>query len=337
MVKGGKIQFCRTEVYRMECFMKKLRKLLTLAVVVMAVGGLIYTLTLDTSTPVEPEVEIEESSESVTEEVSTEIVNLIYTVGEIRLHFSLGEDGAWIWQDDTSFPLEDSGIVQLVADLEQLTYLRVIPLTEELTMETYGLTDPWCLIEATRGDGTEVCISFGDMGDDGTYYAIDGADMTKVLVYPSDWMDILTTPIYEMMDIAPLPSFTAQTIQAVEIAMGEESMTLIPEGDAGVWQVVGQEETMDNPALLEALSQLELVKCFSYDPSEEAIGICGFEPAVATLTIGYGADLEDPEMLTVSFGALPMDENHRYVRINDEPTIYWMTETVASTFLTLLG
>ena len=75
-------------------------------------------------------------------------------------------------------------------------------------------------------------------------------------------------------------------------------------------------------ALLEDLRALVFTKCVDYDPSDEALTICGFDTPPAVLTVNYTTDTGVDESLSLTIGAPMLDGSGRYVRLGDSTTVY---------------
>lgn len=316
--------------------MKRIRRLIPIAAVILVLLGLVYTFTLDTSTPV---VIVEEDAPSVeVQEVldAAPFHEISYTVGNTGLHFSLDDQGQWQWQDDVSFPLDDTWIVQLAEDLENLTYLRSIPLTEDNPIDNYGLEEPWGSVTAVRGDGSTLMLMLGNQGTDGTTcYALKDGDMDKALVYDNGWMETLSVPIYDMMELPTLPDLTADTVERVEVATTGVIMAFYPEDGGASWRLAGTEVSGVAPDLMTAITKLSLEKCFSYQASEQALVICGFDEG-CTVTITYDDGSDDSASVAFVFGGAAKEAGYWYMTMGDESTIYLVAEEIASELLALL-
>ncbi len=321
--------------------MKRLRKLFYIALILVAVAGLIYTMSLDTSTPTAPPEEetAQAAVETTTEDGDVVMVarfeHLVYAVDNTQLQFELGEDDHWIWLDDTSFPLDDTLIAQLVADLDGMSYLRAVPFSEAVLPKDYGLENPWATLTATRSDGSTLTLDIGAQGTDENYYMIKDGDTEQALVYRADWVETLFEPIYNMMALPQLPALTKDTVQGYIVVAGEESGALYVAEDLSSWHFAGDDTLLEFPDLMETVTDFTLLKCFSFDPSEGALSICGFDtPSV--ITIAYWEDGETA-VLTVYVGATSIDPVYQYVRINDDDTIYLVETAWIDTLLAAIG
>ncbi|WP_409966849.1 DUF4340 domain-containing protein [Bengtsoniella intestinalis] len=324
--------------------MSQLRKRMPIVAVLLVLAGLVYTLSLDTSTP----VVIVEEDDGPAPEVqavldTTPYHDITYTVGSIGLHFALNEEGRWIWQDDVSFPLDEQGIAQLAQDLEELSYLRSIPFSDDVLMADYGLEEPWGSLTAMRQDGTTLELLFGDASADGTTnYMIKDGDVEKALVYENSWMDVLSIPIYDMMVLPALPEITSETLHRLVVTTTVDDQEVVTAlypvclTDGTIAWTTADGVMLENyPTLLDTAVGLTLERCFSYRPSQEALTICGFDSPVASITLSYGEDLDNLETFTFSFGEQANDTTYRYTCVGEDTTIYLVEEASITVLLEL--
>lgn len=82
------------------------------------------------------------------------------------LSFSIQEDGTWVWDDDTEFPLDDSTIRSIMDLLSDLTPQQV--LSDPDSLESYELDAPSASISAVKADQSTVSVTFGKATTDGT-------------------------------------------------------------------------------------------------------------------------------------------------------------------------
>ena len=79
--------------------------------------------------------------------------------GSATLSFSIQEDGTWVWDDDTEFPLDDSTIRSIMDLLSDLTPQQV--LSDPDSLESYELDAPSASISAVKADQSTVSVTFG--------------------------------------------------------------------------------------------------------------------------------------------------------------------------------
>ena len=98
------------------------------------------------------------------------------------------------------------------------------------------------------------------------------------------------------------------------------------DGDGGpVTWLQGSENVTANEtvrALLEDIRALVFSRCVDYDPSDEALTICGFDTPPAALTVNYTTDTGTEETISLTIGAQVLDGSGRYARLGDSTTIY---------------
>lgn len=258
--------------------------------------------------------------------------DLSYSNGSTTLAFHKGEDGNWFWVHDDGFPLDDGTVTTILDTLETMAPQQTLTAPESL--ETYGLTEPRATITATAAEGTVISMAFGNTTTDGnSYYALLNGDLTTVYIYPGTLMELMSVPVYDMCLLPELPQLTEDRLQKITIqgAPPEDgsdplrlSLTSYQSEGITTWRAEGANVT-DAPrvrGLMEDLAALKIEKCVDYRPSNEALSICGFDAPAATLWTNYttATDLEGHLKMTV--GGLTLDGAARYVRLNDEKTIY---------------
>lgn len=290
------------------------------AMVLLAVFGLIYTLKLDTSTPKVTQT-IDETPTLVEVDMPTDtpdFTDISYMVGNVGLQFTLDEQQTWIWLDDPEFPLDTTYIEQLSQGLAQLSAQQTIVLEENQTLADYELDTPWATVTAVHPDESEDIYAFGKAtSDEKAHYAIKNGDESTVYIYGTDWLEMVNIPIFDMCVLPELPTLTDETVVSVVIGTGETTVNLPLEAQG------------EAPEVVELLGQFQLEKCFTFKPSEKAVTICGFDDPSATLSVTYTSENDEQERVLLYFGTVAMDETYRYVRYNDDTTIYLMDATLA--------
>ena len=102
--------------------------------------------------------------------------------GSATLSFSIQEDGTWVWDDDTEFPLDDSTIRSIMDLLSDLTPQQV--LSDPESLESYELDAPSASISAVKADQSTVSVTFGKATTDGTSrYATMNGDSSTVYIF----------------------------------------------------------------------------------------------------------------------------------------------------------
>lgn len=260
--------------------------------------------------------------------------SLSYSNGSATLSFSAAEDGSWTWDNDPDFPLRQETINSILALLINWHPQQTLAAEEDLS--AYGLDEPAGSLTLTGLDGSVRELSFGKTTTDGTSrYVMELSDPATVYIVADTLFTHMSVPIYDMCDLPRLPVLEEDTIRSVLIRgpEGEDGtpalVTLLTaarrEGEDVRW-LQGSEDVTQNEAvraLLEDLRALAFTKCVDYDPSDEALDICGFTAPPATVTVNYvPAGTEEAQFLSLTIGAQLLDGSGRYVRLGDGTTIY---------------
>lgn len=248
--------------------------------------------------------------------------------GSATLSFSIQEDGTWVWDDDTEFPLDDSTIRSIMDLLSDLTPQQV--LSDPQSLESYELDAPSASISAVKADQSTVSVTFGKATTDGTSrYATMNGDSSTVYIFADTLYQALQTPIYDMMTLPELPVLTESSIASISIqGPGEDAEPLLlaaQHTDSATTWLSGGEDVTGNAtvqALLEDLEQLEIARCVDYRPSEEAASICGFDDPDALVQVTYTPEGGSESVLTLTVGNPEPAGTGRYARVGADTTIY---------------
>lgn len=249
--------------------------------------------------------------------------------GSATLSFSIQEDGTWVWDDDTEFPLDDSTIESMMELLSDLTPQQV--LSDPESLESYELDAPSASISAVKVDQSTVSVTFGKATTDGTSrYAMMNDDASTIYIFADTLYQALQTPIYDMMTLPELPELPESSISSISIqGPGEDAQPLLlaaqhTDDGATTW-LSGGEDVTDNAsvqALLEDLGQMQIARCVDYRPSDEAASICGFDAPDALVQVTYTPEDGSESIWTLTVGTTEPGGTGRYARIGADTTIY---------------
>ncbi len=249
--------------------------------------------------------------------------------GSATLSFSIQEDGTWVWDDDTEFPLDDSTIESIMDLLSDLTPQQV--LSDPESLESYELDAPSASISAVKVDQSTVSVTFGKATTDGTSrYAMMNDDASTIYIFADTLYQALQTPIYDMMTLPELPELPESSISSISIqGPGEDAQPLLlaaqhTDDGATTW-LSGGEDVTDNAsvqALLEDLAQMQIARCVDYRPSDEAASICGFDAPDALVQVTYTPEDGSESVWTLTVGTTEPGGTGRYARIGADTTIY---------------
>lgn len=278
--------------------------------------------------------------------------SITYSNGTATLSFALNEEDVWYWADDPEFPLDQNCITGILNIITGLKPQQTI--TGGDALEDYGLDEPSMTLTAAGTDGKELTLALGNQvsGDSGSYYLLIDGDESTVYVVSGTLASRLSSGIYDMMELPQTPviqesSFRSITVQgAVETLLTPRVSGASTEADSSAggaeetavtWQSGGKDVTDDETAraLISALSAVTLDGCVDYRPTPAAASLCGFDAPAAVAAAEYRDDSGADETLTLTVGNLTTDGASRYVRINDDTTIYSITADSLSAILSV--
>lgn len=302
--------------------------LLTLLAAVLIVLGIRYRESRETA----PEEDGPTAEASMTVEGYSA---LIYSNGSTTLSFTVAESGEWVWENDPKFPLRQETINSILALLINWRPQQTLAAEEDLS--AYGLNEPTGFLTLTGADGSVRALTFGKTTTDGTSrYVMEQSDPSTVYIIADTLFTQMGVPIYDMCDVPLLPLLEEDSIRSILIRGPENEdgtpalvtvlTTAKRNGEEGpVTWLQGSENVTANEtvrALLEDLRALVLTKCVDYDPSDEALAICGFDMPPAAITVNYTTDAGADGTVSLTIGAQVLDGSGRYVRLGDSTTIY---------------
>ena len=265
---------------------------------------------------------------------SGEFTSLRYSNGAATLSFVQDANGAWIWADDSAFPLDDTTITTILDTLSAMTPQQTLTAPESL--EEYGLDDPDVSLTAGTADGKTFTVAFGKTTTDGkSYYTMLNDDTSTIYIFSGELRRLLDAPIYDMMELPQLPDLNGLDLLSITIqGPAEKNSTASPvvlaavrpdgQDEEATWRYDGANVTDDKSvqALLEDLYALSVARCVDYRPSEKAASLCGFDAPDAQVSIRYRTGEDAEQTLEFSIGKPLSDGSGRYGRIGADPTIY---------------
>ena len=258
---------------------------------------------------------------------------LSYENGSFTLSFSLDENGNWVWADDPSFPLDNTTILGITSHLASWKPQQTV--TDEAVLADAGFDQPNGSLTATSAGG-ETTLLFGRTTTDGnSYYVRLNGDETTAYILPGTLYQLMSRPIYDMMELPELPALTEDHLLSVTIQgpdeedgnVGRVTVLTAYQGEEGTsWRGDGANIT-DAPvvrALLEDFAALTITKCVDYHPSDDAAALCGFDNPAAKVSIRYTTETDAEQTLQLTIGSRLPDETGRYVQLGDDSTIYFL-------------
>ena len=258
---------------------------------------------------------------------------LSYENSSFTLSFSLDENGNWVWADDPSFPLDNTTILGITSHLASWKPQQTV--TDEAVLADAGFDQPNGSLTATSAGG-ETTLLFGRTTTDGnSYYVRLNGDETTAYILPGTLYQLMSRPIYDMMELPELPALTEDRLLSVTIQGPDEEdgnvgrvtvLTAYQSEEGTSWRGDGANIT-DAPvvrALLEDFAALTITKCVDYHPSDDAAALCGFDNPAAKVSIRYTTETDAEQTLQLTIGSRLPDETGRYVQLGDDSTIYFL-------------
>ena len=258
---------------------------------------------------------------------------LSYENSEFSLSFALDETGKWFWTADPMFPLDDTTILGITGQLAAWNPQQTV--TDEAVLADAGFDQPSGSLTASAASGSTTLL-FGRTTNDGnSYYVRLNGDETTAYILPGTLYQLISRPIYDMMELPELPELPEDRLLSVTIqgpdeedgTVGRVTVLTAYQGEEGTsWRGDGANIT-DAPvvrALLEDFAALTITKCVDYHPSDDAAALCGFDNPAAKVSIRYTTETDAEQTLQLTIGSRLPDETGRYVQLGDDSTIYFL-------------
>lgn len=272
--------------------------------------------------------------------------DLTYSNGTTTLSFKVNDEGQWYWADSPDFPLNQDYLIKMVNTLSALKPQQTI--TDGDTLDAYGLSEPAQTLTALSENGQTTTLALGNATTDGdSYYMLMNGAETLVYVIPDELSKEMAVGIYDMYRLPDFPTLTEDRLNSITLAGpvttvlsaahqeapadadGSSSGSASSDGatTTTTWRAGGADVT-DNKqvqGIVEQILELSLDACVDYRPTDDAAALCGFDKPDAVITVKYTGDGNTDGTLTLTIGSQVLDGDGRYVRVNDDTTVYRMT------------
>ena len=253
------------------------------------------------------------------------IVKISYKNDVCTLYFEKSEEGKWYWTGNAAFPLDSANVLNLVNSVKNLTVLTTQPITDEL--DAYGLDNPTATVRYTTLDGVQSTLRVGSRLEDGTYYMTDGED-GEVHTISSAIYDHTRAGIIDMVVSEEMPDLTGCTIEAITLSSGGQSWRFRTQtSDASgerIWTLNAQGIGSNGAAsaLIACVPALAFEECIDYDPSDEALTVCGLDEPAAQLQVTYLDTEGTAQEYTLLLGNLRTNGETRFALLESSGAIY---------------
>lgn len=264
--------------------------------------------------------------------VTASTQEMIYKNSSYTLRFTKNEEGKWQWKDDTTLPLDQTLMQQLLDQVSALNTLT--PLENPGDITAYDLDGPDRTLEVKNDDGTGLSLQIGAAAEGGGYYMCRDEDTTKIYVAPDALVQLMDRNIYELVEMPTLPALTADKLTHIQARGGGMDIT-VARGEGDSWLCSGADVSDRMTALTALLAEgMKLESCVDYNPSSGALPICGLTDPAATVTVNYLTSTGSTDSFTVYIG-LAYEDGY-FAMYNDVPAIFKVSAATAQALLDLL-
>ncbi len=287
---------------------------------------------------------IKTSGEVVLEINPSDVTNLSWTIDDNTLSFS--KDESFIYDDDTSFPLDNTKIVDLLGIFKSFSSSFVI---EEVTdYSQYGLDKPLCTINIETANKTYT-IKLGNMSkmDEQRYVDIGDGNVYLAVSDPYDSYNVELSSLILNDEIPSMKEVTSITFK------GNENYTITKQDGISLCDddmYFANGKALDNDLLdsyISTIKNLSLYDCVTYNVSEEELIEYGLDNPELEISLNYtsreGEENQsislyvssNKEQLETYNNTLDEDKNinsvTRYIRVNNSKIIYTITSSTYDT------
>lgn len=257
--------------------------------------------------------------------VTASTAELVYKNESYTLRFNKNEAGDWQWKDDTTLPLDQQQMQQL---LDQVSALNTLTPLETIGDSTaYDLDAPDRTLEIKNSDGTGLSLQIGAAVEGGGYYMSRDGDTSKIYVAPDTLVQLMDRNIYQLVQLPTLPVLPVDKLTHIQAQGGGVSVTVV-HGEGESWLYEGA-DVSDRIASLTTLlaAGMQIESCVDYNPSSGALPICGLTDPALTVTVNYRGDDGSAGSFTLRVGYAYGDGY--FALYNDVPAIFKLSaETV---------
>lgn len=257
--------------------------------------------------------------------VTASTAELVYKNESYTLRFNKNEAGDWQWKDDTTLPLDQQQMQQLLDQVSALNTLTPLEITGDST--AYDLDAPDRTLEIKNSDGTGLSLQIGAAVEGGGYYMSRDGDTSKIYVAPDTLVQLMDRNIYQLVQLPTLPVLPVDKLTHIQAQGGGVSVTVV-HGEGESWLYEGT-DVSDRIASLTTLlaAGMQIESCVDYNPSSGALPICGLTDPALTVTVNYRGDDGSAGSFTLRVGYAYGDGY--FALYNDVPAIFKLSaETV---------
>ncbi len=254
----------------------------------------------------EKKEEIRTSEEVILALAPAEVERLAWSYEEQSFAFSRDEEGAWLYEADEAFPVDESVIDGLLDIFESFGVAFIIESPGELA--PYGLAEPLCSIElATAGESYTVTLGNYSQLDSQRYVSVGDGNVYLVSQDPLESFELELSDMIlhdETLDYDRVEAITFAGAQDYGIFYQEDSGYSADPEDVYFTERGGETLPLEPYRVEDYLGQmsiLSLTNYVSYDATDEELETYGLDDPELSVTVDYvlvqeGDDGEETEV-----------------------------------------
>ena len=264
----------------------------------------------------------------------------------IDLHFDRDGVNSWICREYPDYQIDPTKIHMILDDILNIKAQRYLEADEyDASDPAYGLAAPEAVV--TIDDGitmTELTVG----GMTGVWYYCKSNLSDRLYAIANDLMLAIDQTILDVVRFTKLPGINKTTVRGITLEYNGSTYVFTPNvttvtvtGDDGstseeeqtIWTsqkngILTQTSSSDIEMGIEALCNLEQVRCVSYNSSEQDYQAYGISEPYAVFQIDYVDNNGEPASYTLNCGRLDDAGKSRFVQIGGVDQI----TTVGSVF-----
>lgn len=309
--------------------MKRQTKLLFLAMVLMVMATAAFVV-----------AKLSPENEDTFEDTSVAILSLdTETVSALSWSYE-GEsltfayaDGAWYYPEDSTFPLDDSYLDDMVDELSDVVANRTIEAVTDLSQ--YGLEDAVCTISVTA-DAVTTEIRIGNENSLGGQRYLSLGDGMVYLV-DALLLDEFSYGLYDLVRKEPIPPMT--NVSDVRVKTGTQTLSLTKQtvGESYAWQAGDQFlDTELTDAFVETVTHMSWDACVDYK-ADDILTEYGLDVPMVSVAVAYiepaAADETSVEKVDFAVEIGSRTGEFCYARLAGSEMVYLIDGTICDVLL----
>lgn len=285
---------------------------------------------------------IKNSDEIIMEVKGEELKSLSWECSTGSFAFHKDGDGAWLYDEDEAFPVDDGKIEELLEPFREFRAAFTIEEVED--WDQYGLKDPVCTIRMeTEGKSFEILLGNYSSMDSKRYVSVgDG----NAYLAETDLLESFEREISDLIKHDEIPGLEDVTQlqysggESWRIFYEEESTDTYYQGDVYFMDQEDGHKPLDTERVddyLDALRNLTLIDYVEYDAALEDLAQYGLDAPALSLSVDYTEVEEETFVLNIGLDPTVTEEDEAedeesadrdvkaYARVGESKIIYLIT------------